>query len=476
MKEVGLLCMLFLVLASVSQSDSIPEQLYLVKLRSYPKQTEEQALYLQRTLLAATLSGEEKVNGCLIYSFTKAFDGFAAKLTPTEVDKITNMQGVLSVIPNAIFNTTTTNSWKFLGVESQTTPNTGALWKQAKFGQDVIIGMIDTGIWPESISFNDNGLGPIPSKWKGTCVEGGAFASADWNGFAAGTAKGGAPRARIAVYKVCWSGAGCSLVDMAAAMEDAIADGVDLMSISISGFSDAPFYQDIVGITSFHAMKKGVLVNFAAGNAGPALETTNHNEPWSLTVAATSQDRFLGADVLIKPTSGSQPGLRFKGAAFTHFPTLTAPLFLASEASFSGDDSAAFCSDSSTLDSSRITGKIVFCLQGAASESVLSKSENVRLAGGTGVIIGNTKGVPDYTLRPDNHNIPAAHLNSEDAQLLVDYVKECDLNVCVFRDGHVQATIFPGKTYLQFQPAPVMAWFSSNGPSGVTTDILKVYV
>ncbi|KAL2621356.1 hypothetical protein R1flu_001561 [Riccia fluitans] len=429
------------------------------------------------------------------------------------------MKGVLSVIPNVIFNTTTTNSWKFLGVESLTSPNTGALWNQAKYGQDVIIGMVDTGIWPESVSFKDTALGPIPSRWKGTCVEGeqftqkligaryysagnpnipfpfeynsardyqghgthtastagGAFAAADWNGYADGTAKGGAPRARIAMYKVCWYLAGCSWVDMVAAMEDAIADGVDLMSISISGLTDAPFYQDTVGIASFHAMKKGILVNFAAGNSGPELKTTNHNEPWSFTVAATSQDRLLGAYVHIKTIRGSQPGLRFKGTAFTHFPTLTAPLVLASEASIWGDNSAAYCSDSTTLDSSKISGKIVFCLKGTPRESIFDKSENVRLAGGAGVIIGDTKGLANYTLQlsPVNYNIPAAYLTAQDTQHFIDYVKECDLNVCVFRDQEVQATIDPGKTFLQVQPAPKMAWFSSSGPSGVTTNILK---
>ncbi|KAL3684432.1 hypothetical protein R1sor_002454 [Riccia sorocarpa] len=529
--EVGLLCFLLVLLTAASESDSTPDQLYLVKMRSHPGQTEEEALLAQRAVLSATVGGDWKLNNCMIYSFTKVLNGFAAKLTSLEADKLSGMDGVLTIIPNTILNITTTNSWKFLGVESLTAPNTGALWKKAKYGDDVIIGMVDTGIWPESASFSDAGLGPVPSRWKGTCVEGqqftkancnrkiigaryysagisisqneyqsardlnghgthtsstagGAFASASLNGYATGTAKGGAPRARIAVYKVCWlkpnGRMGCSTVDMVAAMEDAITDGVDLMSISISGSTDAPFYFDAVGISSFHAMKRGILVNFAAGNEGPTIKTTNHNEPWSLTVAATSQDRFLGADVVISQTIGSQPGLKlkFRGATLTNYPTLTAPLVLASEASINPDDSksliaATFCSDSSMLDSSKITGKIVFCLLASALDSPLDKSENVRLAGGAGVIIGNSKGVTNYTLRPFNHNIPAVHLEDVDAERLVNYVKECDLSICVFRDGNVQATIFPGQTFLKYKPAPVVALFSSNGPSGVTSDILK---
>ncbi|KAL2621349.1 hypothetical protein R1flu_001554 [Riccia fluitans] len=517
--EVGLLCMLLLLLTTISQSDTTPEQpaLYLVRVRSNPKQTEQEAIYAQRTLLAETLGGEQLVNGSLIYSYTKAFDGFAAKLTLAEVDKLSKMKGVLSVIPNVIFNTTTTNSWRFLGVDSLTSPNPGALWNQAEYRQDVF-GQNLSALWilhkglflldgKEHVSEESSLHTPIAIGKKligarhysagnpnirfkkeynsardyqghGThtaSTAGGAFAAADWNGYADGTAQGVAPRSRIAVYKVCWYLAGCSGVDVVAAMEDAIADGVDLMSISISGLSDAPFYQDTVGIASFHARKKGILVNFAAGNRGPELKTTNHNEPWSFTVAATSQDRLLGAYVHIKTIRGSGRGLRFKGTAFTHFPTLTAPLVLASEASIWGNNSAAYCSDSFTLDSIKISGKIVFCLKGTARESIFDKSENVRLAGGAGVIIGDTKGLANYTLQlsPVNYTIPAAYLTAQDTQLFIDYVKECDLDVCVFRDQHVQATIYTGKTFLQVQPAPVMAWFSSSGPSGVTTNILK---
>lgn len=69
--------------------------------------------------------------------------------------------GVVSVFPNENIQVLTTKSWDFIGFSQHV--------ERAHYESDVIIGVIDTGIWPESKSFNDNGFGPPPSKWKGTC-------------------------------------------------------------------------------------------------------------------------------------------------------------------------------------------------------------------------------------------------------------------------------------------------------------------
>lgn len=62
----------------------------------------------------------------------------------------------------------------------------------------------------------------------------GAFVDeASFYGLAAGTTRGGFPSARLAIYKVCWS-SGCSDLNMMAAFDDAIADGVDIISVSIN--------------------------------------------------------------------------------------------------------------------------------------------------------------------------------------------------------------------------------------------------
>lgn len=120
-------------------------------------------------------------------------------------------------------------------------------------------------------------------------VAGSAVAGASLYGLAKGTARGGVPSARIAVYKVCWS-IFCNEMDVLAAFDEAIADGVDLISVSI-GSPAMDFFRDGQAIGAFHAMKKGILTTAAAGNDGPQLSTVENVAPWIMTVAATAIDR-----------------------------------------------------------------------------------------------------------------------------------------------------------------------------------------
>lgn len=108
-------------------------------------------------------------------------------------------------------------------------------------------------------------------------------------GLAAGTARGGVPAARVAVYKVCWY-MGCSDMDLLAAFDDAILDGVDIISVSIGGASRT-FLTDPIAIGTFHATKRGILTSCSAGNDGPYQGTVQNVAPWIVTVGATSSDR-----------------------------------------------------------------------------------------------------------------------------------------------------------------------------------------
>lgn len=212
-----------------------------------------------------------------------------------------------------------------------------------------------TGIWPESEIFNDEGLGPIPNHWKGHCQSGQLFngttdcnkkligakyyidgllaenkkplnttddkeyisprdgmghgthtssiaagsivANASYKGLALGTLRGGAPRARIAMYKVCWnvgSKQQCSAADILKAFDEAIHDGVDVLSVSLA--SNIPLFpevdeHDAISVGSFHAVAKGIPVVCSAGNNGPAAQTIQNTAPWIITVAATTIDR-----------------------------------------------------------------------------------------------------------------------------------------------------------------------------------------
>lgn len=109
-------------------------------------------------------------------------------------------------------------------------------------------------------------------------------------GLAAGTARGAVPSSRIAVYKICWSG-GCSDVDILVAFDDAIADGVDIISLSVGGFIPVDYFEDAIAIGAFHSMMNGILMSNSAGNSGPNPASITSISPWSLSVAASTIDR-----------------------------------------------------------------------------------------------------------------------------------------------------------------------------------------
>ncbi|KAJ4719930.1 Subtilisin-like protease [Melia azedarach] len=236
-------------------------------------------------------------------------------------------EGVVSVFPNGKKQLHTTRSWDFMGFPQHV--------RRATTESDIIIGMLDTGIWPESESFSDENFDPPPQRWKGSCQEssnftcnnkiigakyyrsdkkfteldfksprdseghgthtastaaGGLVSEASLFGLGSGTARGGAPSARIAVYKICWSD-GCPDADILAAFDDAIADGVDIISISVGGSFAFDYFEDAIAIGSFHAMRNGILTSNSAGNSGPDPATITNISPWTLSVAASTIDR-----------------------------------------------------------------------------------------------------------------------------------------------------------------------------------------
>lgn len=132
-------------------------------------------------------------------------------------------------------------------------------------------------------------------------IAGGArVANASYFGLARGTARGGLPSTRIASYKVC-STEGCSGATILKAIDDAVKDGVDIISISIgmSSLLESDFLSDPIAIGAFHAEQKGVMVICSAGNDGPDPFTVGNTAPWIFNVAASSIDRDLQSSVLL---------------------------------------------------------------------------------------------------------------------------------------------------------------------------------
>lgn len=127
--------------------------------------------------------------------------------------------------------------------------------------------------------------------------------NASFFGLGQGTARGGAPRARLAVYKVCWGkdlNGKCSEADILAAFEDALHEGVHIISASFGESPPLrPFFASNAAIGSFHAMQLGITVVFAAGNDGPDPSLVTNVEPWSISVAASTVDRTFPTQILV---------------------------------------------------------------------------------------------------------------------------------------------------------------------------------
>ncbi|CAE6097180.1 unnamed protein product [Arabidopsis arenosa] len=125
-------------------------------------------------MLESLLGSKKDASESIVHSYRHGFSGFAAHLTDSQAKKISEHPDVVQVTPNSFYELQTTRTFDYLGL-SHNTPK--GLLQKAKMGKDIIIGVLDSGVWPESQSFNDKGLGPIPKRWKGMCVDGEDFDS-----------------------------------------------------------------------------------------------------------------------------------------------------------------------------------------------------------------------------------------------------------------------------------------------------------
>ncbi|XP_065871786.1 cucumisin-like [Euphorbia lathyris] len=429
--------------------------------------------------------GSNLPSDCLVHSFKRTFHGFVAKLYENEVQKIAEMAGVVSVFPNQKNEFHTTKSWDFMGFSEQV--------NRSILENEVIIGVIDSGIWPESHSFNDEGFGPPPAKWKGSCqpssnfscnnkiigakmyrsdglfdakdlksprdsighgthvastAAGGSVSNASLYGLGLGTARGGVPSARIAVYKVCWLD-GCWDADILAAFDDAIADGVDVISISIGASVTRHYFRDSIGIGAFHAMRKGILTSTSAGNSGPEFRTLRNFAPWYVSVAASTIDRKFITDVQLGNNRVYQ-GISINTANSEMFPVIYGGDAPNTTGNFNNSLSR-FCTKNS-LDPSLVKGKIVLCDE-------LGTGEVPYLAGATGILMqdGDPKDVAV------SFPLPASYLDSHDGRSIHSYIKST---------RNASATIYKSKE-MNDTLAPSVVSFSSRGPNPITPDILK---
>jgi len=456
------------------------------------------------------------VGGRKAYSYRYVFNGFAAELSDAQAAKLAADPDVVAVTKDTIAKLDTVSTPAFLGLNAP-----GGIWSvlsgnangdpirangpnSGGAGEGVVVGIIDSGIWPENASFSDRDADgklvfqQLPG-WNGKCVPGEAFTASDCNqklisaqyfteGFGGGaeikrqfpyefisaraadghgvhtastaagnfgvqaTAAGSnlgrisgmAPRARVAVYKTCWGispEGGCPNSDNVAAIDQAVADGVDVINYSISGTRTN--FRDPVEIAFLFAAEAGVFVAASAGNEGPDASTVAHPSPWITTVAASTHDRFYLATLTLGNGAGYQGASLNNGIGST-------PMVLSDTAAAPGVPvaDAALCFPNS-LDPAKVAGKIVVCDRGVNAR--VEKSAVVKAAGGVGMVLVN---VSPNTLNADLHTVPSIHVAHTDRAAIRAYVA----------GAGASGAISAGQSTNGLVTAPQMASFSSRGP------------
>ncbi|KAJ4747727.1 Subtilisin-like protease SBT1.9 [Rhynchospora pubera] len=423
----------------------------------------------------------------LMYVYDNVAHGFAARLSQSQLSHLETTPGVLSYQADMPVKPDTTYTPKFLGLDSGI-----GLWPASGRGEDVIIGVVDTGVWPESASFNDTGFSPVPKRWHGACETGPGFGSSSCNnkligarafnkgllannpnltlsnttprdtdghgthtsstaggspvsgasffGYSQGTASGIAPQARVAMYKALWD-EGAYTSDILAAIDQAVYDGVDVISLSL-GIDGLPFYKDPVAIASYAAMEQGIIVVASSGNEGPDLGLLHNGTPWLTTVAATTVNRVFSGVVRLGDGSSINGESIYLGK-----PVVVKNLPL----KFMGN-----CTDKKNLKETRHS--IVVC---EVKKYIGLATQTVKAAKVDASLFITDDIFSELFVR---FSFPGVLITPQDGATLLDYINN---------SSNPTATLHFRQTILGVGPAPQVATYSSRGPSASSPNVLK---
>ncbi|MGW6504069.1 S8 family serine peptidase [Nonomuraea angiospora] len=440
----------------------------------------------------------KKVPGAVVgQRIRTVYGGIALRIPGDKAAEVLKLPGAVAVQEDKPQQLLTDSSPAFIGA--------GTIYNQLggsdSAGKGVIVGVLDSGAWPEHPSFaakpglpapgptkdgtprvcnfGDNPLTPANDPFTcnnkligggpfletynavfggevypdsardsnghgthtATTSAGGAVADANPMGISRGPIHGIAPAAQVSVYKVCGA-EGCFPSDSAQAVARAILDGVRVINFSISGGSDP--YSDPVELAFLDAYAAGVLVSASAGNSGPDANTTDHRSPWVTTVAASTQTRTFQSTITL---SGGGATATIKGASVTAGLTSPLPVVLASAPPYS----RPLCDVPAPA--GIFTGKIVACERGP---NRVLKSFNVRQGGAAGMILYNSFPFDVFT---DAHWVPSVHIDKPETDTLM-----------AFLTAHPGATASFTQSAKASWQGDVMTYFSSRGPGG---DFLK---
>ncbi len=291
---------------------------------------------------------------------------------------------------------------------------------------------------------------------------------ADVFGRSAGQVSGIAPRARVAAYKACWLEPGafratCSVADLVRAIDDAVADGVDIINYSVGSLDDSLTDPDDLAL--LRAAESGVLSVVATGNSGPEPYTmmAPATTPWVLSVGASSRTGSRIAEGLrVNKPASVAANYESMEASFT--PTLvstgpvTADLVLADDnmaITPEGEIGTALDACSALVNTEEMSGAIAYIQRGGCD--FVDKIRFAQDAGAVAVVVFSNDN-PLQVMAGDSAGIgiPAVMIGQADGQLLRDKLAEGDA---------IEVTL-DKSIFINFAEAGnVMGSFSGRGPT-----------
>ncbi|KAF3440856.1 hypothetical protein FNV43_RR19142 [Rhamnella rubrinervis] len=405
----------------------------------------------------------------MMYMYNSVIHGFSTRLTAEEAQSL-----------EVKYELHTTRTPEFLGLDKTTETII-----ESNAENDVIVGVLDTGVWPESKSFDDTGFGPVPTSWKGAC-EGGY--EGHW--VQSMSLENRSPQRRR------WSRHShsnhCSWIDgrrgqlIRLRARYSTWDGPKGESRRLQGLLDRWLFQFRYlggdgegyrrqrqrslhvarrwnvrllqrqrGDRSFRGDGEGILISCSAGNAGPSPYSLSNLAPWITTVGAGTIDRDFPAFVSLGNGQNYSGVSLFRGSSL---PGSLLPIIYAGNASNAANGNLCMMG---TLTPEKVAGKIVVCDRGVNAR--VQKGSVVKAAGGIGMVLANTAANGEE-LVADAHLCRRPRWVRNPGDSIKSYL---------FSEPNPTSTVLFEGTKLGIQPSPVVAAFSSRGPNSITPEILK---
>jgi len=435
------------------------------------------------------------------FVYEAALNGVSLELSADEAARLAKMPGVANVIPNWVSKPLTDAGPRWIKADQVWSGPPGFNSR----GKNVVVGVIDTGVNASHPSFSPNSFpgGPITNPrpgFFGLCASGDATCNAkligiydfttgsedaepndgldvdghgshtastavgdplilDFSGTPA-TVSGVAPLANLITYKACEVDADCQGNWTLAAINRAVADGVDVINYSIGGGASNP-WASADAIAFRGARDAGIVVVASAGNDGPGEGTINSpaNAPWVLAAAAATHNRLVGNQLILSggvapvPGAGTLVGASNTGGTSAALELVLSDVPLCSEGSDIDFPPTGASKPAAWGPNHFSSNQIVVCERGVSSR--VSKSNNVRLAGGGGMVLINQQ-ADGTSINADAHSIPGTHLEYADGQALKAWVAQ---------GNAAKGQLTPSSRIIDDGKADRIASFSSRGPN-----------